>query len=297
MAARPLPKYLAATWLAISLQILAVLAQTQTSQTETDTSTTTFRTRTRATDTTIYVEPVTYTAPASCPTPFTVETVKEVSVPLTAAATLTPTSTERGYYLTNYVTAYLPPGAIPATAATTDYVYRYYLSDCTNPTAYFGTGSGSSGSTNSDTSPLDSEVCLRRYTCFRLRTWIIVLASVLPTLFLLGFVESFFWFRRLMHGRRALRLGTTCWALMSLWVLCFTRTAPARHPDDRPALRAQWAAMSAGTKWRLWWRWGFRHKYPVDLLGPDPRYPPATAPAGTAEEGEAPKEGVRNERA
>lgn len=28
--------------------------------------------------------------------------------------------------------------------------------------------------------------------------------------------------------------------------------------------------MSAGTKWKLWWRWGFRHAYPVDLLGPDP---------------------------
>ena len=289
MCATPAPRYLAATWLAITLQILAAQAQTQTQTSET--TATTSRTRTRDPDTTFYVEPVTYTAPASCPTPFTVETYKTVSVAPTAAATLTPTSTARGYLLTNYVTAYLPPGAVPVTAATTDYVYRYYLSDCTNPTAYFGTGtSGGSGSSTStaEKGPLDYEVCLRRHACLPLRTWVIIFASVLPTLFLLGFLESFLWFRRLMLGHRALRLGTASWALLSLWVLCFTRTTPARHPDDRPALKAQWDAMSAGTKWKLWWRWGFRHKYPVDLLGPDPRYPAPTARA--EEEGEVPKQ-------
>ncbi len=44
--------------------------------------------------------------------------------------------------------------------------------------------------------------------------WVIVVASVLPSLFLLGWVESFLWFRQLMPGRKALRFGTVCWILM-----------------------------------------------------------------------------------
>ncbi|KAK8087500.1 hypothetical protein PG994_002474 [Apiospora phragmitis] len=74
-----------------------------------------------------------------------------------------------------------------------------------------------------------------------------------------------------MRGRLALRLGTLCWTLCSGWIACFTRVSPARDAADQPALAEQWRARSAAQKWRLWWKWGFRHKYPVELLGPDPR--------------------------
>ncbi len=211
---------------------------------------------------TIYAAPVTYTAPASCPSAFSYTTVKDVSpaASITAAAT----STATGYY---YVTAYLPPDAVSVTAATSDYVYAEYIASCTNPADVSSHGSSSYGS-GSD----DFTVCsARAFGCYSLHTYLIVLAAVLPSLFVLGWLESWLWFRSLMRGRQALRFGTICWILISVWVACFTHTSPSRPRADWPALEAQWRNMSAVTRFRLWWKWGFRHKYPEELLGPDPR--------------------------
>src|SRR5579871_6657797 len=76
---------------------------------------------------TIYMEPLVYTAPAYCPTPFTVTTMVEVQVPTEVSDLVTPTSItttiESFDYLYTEVTAYLPPSAVPTTAATTDDVY------------------------------------------------------------------------------------------------------------------------------------------------------------------------------
>ena len=231
---------------------------------------------------TVYMEPLVYTAPASCPTSFTVTTMVEVQVPTQVTNLVTPTSittTVASIDDLTEVTAYLSMGAVPTTAAITDYVYSYYIADCRNPTAtgaaYWGPSGTSSGGFRGG-GDYGLEVCSLLTGCTSLQTWAIVVASVLPSLFVLGWVESFLWFRRLMLGKSALRFGTVCWILISLWVLCFTRTSPERIKEDQARLKIQWDAMSAGTRWKLWWKWGFKHAYPVDLLGFDPRFPNQT---------------------
>ncbi|KAK8038479.1 hypothetical protein PG993_006890 [Apiospora rasikravindrae] len=211
---------------------------------------------------TYWVAPITYTAPASCPTPFTVKTTDTVSLAASRTADLHPTSTKAstgiwGPEETLYLSE-LPSGVSPAYG----HSYREYIANCETPPS--GPRPSSYG---------DHEVCLRLrgHLCMKWRYWIIVLSTVLPGLFVLGFLESFFWFRQLMRGRRALRLGTLCWTFCSGWVACFTRVSPARDVADQPALVEQWKAMSAREKWLLWLKWGFRYKYPVELLGPDPR--------------------------
>ncbi len=141
-----------------------------------------------------------------------------------------------------------------------------------NPAAVIlsGSGSGTGSGSGSSSTYHDAVYCTSRWGCTTLTTWVIVLATVLPTLFVLGFVESFFWFRALMRGRRAWRLGTISWISISLWIYCVTVITPARSREDQQVLEEQWNQMSAGTRFRLWMKWGFRHKYPVELLGPEP---------------------------
>lgn len=228
---------------------------------------------------TIYVEPVVYTAPSSCPTPFTFSTYSQVILPTEVTSLVTPTSLtttviDFDSFLTE-VTAYLAPTEVPPlTQVTTDFLYTYYIAKCQNPTS-FGAAptavSGGSGGSGGGTGSPNVGVCAGLNGCTSLETWVIVIAALLPSLFLLGWVESFLWFRRLMLGKTALRFGTICWTLISLWVLCFTRVSPARSAEDQKALQAQWKSMSAGTVWKLWWKWGFRHAYPVAILGADPR--------------------------
>jgi len=253
---------------------------------ESDLVTTTTRYTGAANAYTYFVEPVVYTAPASCPTPFTVTTQTQVYVPSQVTDRVSPTSTSTsvatyGDHYT-YVTAYLPPSAVPlsTSAGTSDFVYTYYIANCRNPTAtgdaYYGPsggGSGSSGSRSGGGDDSGIEVCALLTGCTSVATYIIVIATVLPTMFVLGFLESWLWFRNLMLGRTALRFGTICWIFISLWVICATRTTPSRTLEDQARLRYQWSGMSAATRVKLWFKWGFRHAYPTQLLGPDPKNP------------------------
>ncbi|KAK8133430.1 hypothetical protein PG984_005442 [Apiospora sp. TS-2023a] len=222
---------------------------------------------------TYWVAPVTYTAPRSCPTPFTVQTTETLDLAASETANLHPTSTHTysgllGAAETLYLSA-LPPGVTPSYG----YDYQHHIRACETPSSSGGYYTSWDSNMDED----DKEVCMHRrfsyssYFCMSWRDWIIVLATVLPGLFVLGFIESFLWFRQMMRGRRALRLGTLSWTLISGWVACFIRVSPARDEAEQPALVEQWKALSAGQRWRLWWKWGFRHKYPVEMLGPDPR--------------------------
>ncbi|KAF3934446.1 hypothetical protein ABW19_dt0200388 [Dactylella cylindrospora] len=241
---------------------------------------------------TVYIQPVTFTAPASCPTPFTVEGSITVPIPTEVTDQVTPTSVTSwistgAYYSEGYtrVTAYLSRDAVPLPSSwiASDPTQSYYVNYCRNPTAtgaaYWGPDGyyGYYGDDDDDDSDSSTRVCSLLTGCTSLRIWIIVVASVIPSLFVLGFFENYFWFTQLMKGRTALRLGTVCWVCISLWILCFTRTAEARSPEDQARLREQWNSMSAGTRWKLWWRWGFRRQYPVELLG-DPKAGTAGAP-------------------
>lgn len=240
-----------------------------------------------------YYMPVTMTAPASCPTIFTVATQAEITdIPSIVAPQLKPTSTEVSVssgrsYDYEIQTWYLTEGAAPFTS-TDDIYYSYYIASCTPPPARStggsrsgggsGSGSGSGSSSDGDDSWYDYRMCYFS-GCTSVKTWIIVLATVLPGIFLLGFLESWFWYTRLMKGKSAMRGGTVCWILLSLWVLCFTRMQDARSKEDQKVLQQQWKDMPAGKKFKNW-SWGFRRRYPVPLLGQFSRQTVGIVPEG-----------------
>lgn len=250
----------------------------------------------------VFSMPVTMTAPTYCPTPFTVTTTATVSVPSQVWDQIKPTSTinpgvstRYGYYGYQYSiqTWYLSAGAAPFTS--TDYMYyNYYVASCSTlpPSRSTRTRTGASttstgddfvsdsgGSSNSDN---DGNYCYRySYYCGTpLRTWIIVIATVVPALFLLGFLESWFWFRRLMTGKSAMRFGTICWVLISLWILCFTRMQDARSKEDHVLLEEKWKNMGSGAAFKAWLKWSFRHAYPVEHLGQFSRQTVGVVPSG-----------------
>ncbi|KAK7416232.1 hypothetical protein QQZ08_012083 [Neonectria magnoliae] len=238
---------------------------------------------------TYYYQEILYTAPASCPTSFTVKTYTNVYIPTEVVDQITPKSTTTR--VSSYadgdrytvVTVFLSEGEVSLTTDA-DFVETYYLADCRNPTA---TGDAYWGNDDDDDDDDSSGGGSGRYRyntcsvllgCSNVKSWVIAVATIIPGLFLLGFLESYLWFRRMMLGKGALRLGTICWVCISLLIACFTRRTPARNVADRPALRERWAAMTMRTRIGLWFKWGFRHSYPVELLGPDPRTTVAVKP-------------------
>jgi hypothetical protein len=251
------------------------------------------------TSTIIYSMPVTMTAPSSCPTQFTVTTSASVSIPSAVANQITPSSTIDGgrstlgsYYTYTIQTWILNGGAAPFTS-TDDYYYEYYIASCSTPpsartTNYYGGGggggssSGGGGSSRNSDDDYSSSGCYRySYYCGTpLRTWIIIVASVIPGLFLLGVLESWFWFRRLMMGKSAMRFGTVCWVLISLWVLCFTRMQDARSKEDQKVLQEKWKSMGSGAALKAWLKWGLRRTYPVEHLGQYSKLTVGIVPAG-----------------
>jgi hypothetical protein len=251
------------------------------------------------TPTTTFSMMVTMTAPASCQNQFTVTTSASVSIPSLVRNQITPSSTIDGgistlaaYYTYSVQTWILSAGAAPFTS-TDDYYYRYYVASCSTPPGarttssyYGGSGSGSgSGSgyrgSNDDDDYYGSRCYRYSYYCSgSLTTWIIIIASVIPGLFLLGLLESWFWFRRLMMGKSAMRFGTVCWVLLSLWVLCFTRMQDARSKEDQKVLQEKWKNMKSGAAFKAWLKWGLRRAYPVQHLGQYSKLTVGIVPAG-----------------
>jgi hypothetical protein len=262
-----------------------------------DSSATTTSTTT-STSITLYM-PVTMTAPASCSTQFSVTTTATVSVPSAVLPQLKPTSTVdgglttrgSGGYVYSYQTWWLSADAAPFTTSS-DYNYRYYIRSCSVPprarssttsSSRIGGGSGGGGSTNSNGSSRSSYAACYRYSYYcgsTFKVWIIIIATVIPGLFLLGILESWFWFRRLMCGKSAMRFGTVSWVLISLWVLCFTRMQDARSKEDQVILQEKWKAMGTGAALKAWLKWALRHKYPVEYLGQYSRQTVGIVPAG-----------------
>lgn len=232
---------------------------------------------------TSWVLEVVWTAPSSCPAAFTVATHQRITdVPTevleqrTDFSTTTSISTAYDGDKYTVVTAYVPSSAYPqltAVPSTDDYTYSYYVRRCTNPTAT-GTARYPSATRGVNTSGSNGDYDDQSWWYYGspLMTWAIVIAAVLPSIFLLGFFENYFWFRRMMIGKSTLRFGTTCWILL-LWPLIFaTRRCPERDAATQKTLHEQWKKVGFGTALALWFRWGFRHRYPVDLLGVHPEY-------------------------
>jgi hypothetical protein len=217
---------------------------------------------------TIYEVYVTLTPPTQCETQFIYTTAVRVDIPPDVEPYITgySTVTKDGPFV------YLDPTAVPTHMLELDIPFgsdAFWVSHCKDPHA------------KSTTSAEEANAYWCRETgsgCFPY--WIIAVAIIPPLIFLIGFLESYLWFRRLMLGRGALRFGTICWCLLCFWVILLTRRSASRSEADQKLLREHWATLSAGTRLRLWCKWGFRWKYPAELLGEPPRDSavPATGP-------------------
>ncbi|KAK3365403.1 hypothetical protein B0H63DRAFT_504746 [Podospora didyma] len=218
---------------------------------------------------TAWAIPVVWTAPPACATPFTViSTYTNFYPPAYVTDILSPISTATSMYTNaggskiTYYTKFIDASAQPSSInPTSNYYYSNYVLACSNPTATptysrysGGSGSGSPGSGSSGGGGIGTSNGPSGSGPF---------SGDGPS--------SWFWFRALMLGKQSLRFGTICWCCLTLWVICFTRVSPARTPQDKAILKQRWAAIPAGRRIKLWFKWGFRHQYPVDLLGPDPR--------------------------
>ncbi|KAM0425323.1 hypothetical protein ACHAPT_009379 [Fusarium lateritium] len=151
-----------------------------------------------------YFQGVVYTAPTSCPTPFTVSVKKRINIPYEVRSQLHPTGLASTTYWypdgwTSYtkVRAYLSDGAVPINDAetTSDWFATHYLANCQNPTA---TDDSSRGNVEPGNEPV-------------LKAVAIIYGSIIAGLFSLGLVESFFWFQQMMVGEHAFRVATICW--------------------------------------------------------------------------------------
>ncbi|KAF1966573.1 hypothetical protein BU23DRAFT_603479 [Bimuria novae-zelandiae CBS 107.79] len=230
---------------------------------------------------------VTYTAPSSCSSSFTMTTNASVLVPTQvidqvtpyAVVTSTPSPTRFATYI--YETWYLSGGQAPFSSED-DYYYTEYIESCTTPYNYYPTETGSSTGGLSGGSDDGYSYCITYYGygCTDVKVWVIIIAALIPGLFVLGIFESYFWFRRLMLGKGCLRFGTICWICISLWVACFTRSQSRRSPEDQKLLREKWKQTGFGTAIKLWFKWGFRHRYPVPLLGQYSRNTVGIVPEG-----------------
>jgi hypothetical protein len=98
---------------------------------------------------------------------------------------------------------------------------------------------------------------------------ILIATMVILGVGLLGFLESWFWFRRLMTGRWCYRRVTLCWGLLTafLGLLLSKIEQPWEDAERRKELARKWKQMGAKQRVRLWFKWGFTLKYPVEHLG------------------------------
>jgi len=229
-----------------------------------------------------YQMPVVYTAPASCPTPFTYATYTRIDPPeevthlpafvsaLSTSTSITTISYNGAVWTETYLNKYVESSAAPVTLTTLNELWSMSIARCFNP---------ASASTTEDPRLHSSDEYWRNCGDVEegcasfVQAWVIAIAVVIPLLFLFGFAESYFWFRKLMLGGTALRLGTISWCLLFPIVMPFlTRVSPARpDPQERALMKQYWAALGAGQRLKLWMKWGFKHQYPIQMLDADPR--------------------------
>ncbi|KAJ5295080.1 hypothetical protein N7508_009901 [Penicillium antarcticum] len=91
---------------------------------------------------------------------------------------------------------------------------------------------------------------------------------------ILGFIEAWVRFRRLMTGWQTRRGLPLFWCFLIFpitlfFLFCFRKGFRARSREDAEVLKKRWDAMPFGTKLKLYFLWGFRFKYPP-VLGPAP---------------------------
>ncbi|RJE20021.1 hypothetical protein PHISCL_07632 [Aspergillus sclerotialis] len=237
---------------------------------------------------TVYKVNLTYTAPTGCSTQWTRTTAASVFPPAQIEDLLPRTAVETSISIdsripfqpiTNtYDVIFVDPTQLPSTSLESlSYSHRptamytggphceYYSDDYTYPSSsYYGYDGDDRGwffdSYYMGISPFALTLTLTI-------GWV-------GLMIILGFIEAFIRFRRLMTGWQTRRGLPVFWSLtimpITFLLLCFFRKGyRARSQADAEILRRRWAAMSLGTKLRLFFVWGFRFKYPP-MLGPAP---------------------------
>lgn len=249
-----------------------------------------------AADSTVYVVNMTYTAPTGCSTQWTTVTPVEVTppyqvakyLPTTAVSTSTSVNNERPFQPTTYTYRYVwvEPTQIPEASLSS---YSRY----SRPTSLYQ-GSGCQYGENNNYYPYnngddggDEEDWINDSYYMGISPLALILILVLGWIglwLILGFIEAWVRFRRLMLGWQTHRGLPVCWAFtimpFTLFFLCFLRKRghQARTAADAAILKQKWNDMSSWTRLRLFFIWGFRFKYPY-VLGPEPpRLSPSKRP-------------------
>lgn len=229
----------------------------------------------------LYVVNLTYTAPTGCSSQWTTTTTGTVDppsavrtlLPLTATSLSTSVDTSQAFQPTTYIYTVIQvdPTQIPSASmdclrdrhAPTD---LYEGSSCTYQShgCYYYDGYYD-GPWYNDT---------YWYGISPLAIILICVLGWVGLIFILGIIEAWVRFRRLMTGWQTRRGLPLFWAFMLLplslfFLCCFRKGYRARNAADAAFLQQKWRDMSPWTKLRLFFIWGFRFKYP-DVLGPAP---------------------------
>ncbi|PYH44088.1 uncharacterized protein BP01DRAFT_280391, partial [Aspergillus saccharolyticus JOP 1030-1] len=241
-------------------------------------------------DSTQFVVNLTYTAPTGCSSQWTTTTTAEIFpparvqslLPLTAVSTSLSVDSSQPFQPTTYTidVVYVDPTQIPSSSLSL--LSAEYL-----PTGlYTGAGCTYTGSASGgyDSNGYYNEWDDDDYNWFTDPSYFGGLSPLGLTLavslgwiglfLILGFVEAWVRFRRLMTGWQTRRGLPVCWSLLvlpfTLLLLCWFRKGyRARSQADGEVLQKRWKAMGFGTKLKLFFVWGFRFKYPP-MLGPAP---------------------------
>ncbi|PYI24777.1 hypothetical protein BO99DRAFT_398257 [Aspergillus violaceofuscus CBS 115571] len=246
-----------------------------------------------AADSTMFVVNLTFMAPTGCSSHWTTTTAAEIYppvrvqslLPLTAVSTSLSVDNSQPFQPTTYTIdiVYVDPTQVPSSSLSSLSQYNQptelYTGDGCYPTSTSSSSSYGSGYYNGYYNNWDDE----NYNWFLdpdyfgispLALTLILTLGWIGLFLILGFIEAWVRFRRLMTGWQTRRGIPVFWSLtilpLTLFLLCWFRKGyRARSQADGEVLKKRWKAMGFGTKLKLFFVWGFRFKYPP-MLGPAP---------------------------
>ncbi|OOF96895.1 hypothetical protein ASPCADRAFT_207009 [Aspergillus carbonarius ITEM 5010] len=251
---------------------------------------------------TVFAVNITYTAPTGCSSQWTRTSAVSVTppskvqdlLPRTAVATSFSVDSSRPFQPTTYTIdiVYVDPTQVPSSSLSSLSLYNRPTSLYTGAgCVYTGPSGGSSnyGDYGYPTYGSDGGYGNYDWGGYGEESWfldsypmgisplaltLILSIGWIGLFLILGFIEAWVRFRRLMLGWQTRRGLPVCWSLtiipITLLLLCFFRKGyRARSQADGEVLAKRWKAMSIWTKLRLFFVWGFRFKYPP-MLGPAP---------------------------
>lgn len=223
----------------------------------------------------IYVVPVTYTPAKTCSSQFTYTTVIPVNVPdavqqvITPTATITEISTNPGatsLLLYNRTYVVLNPTDVDPTdlSSSSSFWEPLSISRCRHPTQ---TGYDASTYTSRPSSSSDDDDDYWDYLYYRTLIIAISVAVGWTVVFaLLGIIENWICFRKVMLGTGGRRGTPYAWGCVTLFSLCCLGPRYSRRSEpEQIALKEQWDSWTRGRKLSEWVRWGVKSSEPPSL--------------------------------